>query len=214
MDELVSVIIATYNRPALLTQRSLPSVLAQTYTNLDIHVVGDGAGWPVVEAMSKITDPRVRFTNIERFHYPPGELEAWHVSGANAGNYALDNARGEWCCCIGDDDEYKPTYVEKLVAACHEQKMGAAFSRSEVVVNGKVIGYMGAPPPRFAHQAGGELLWRACDVRFDPESWRRGLPSDWVFWESVIDNWGGVAFVDEALYRYHPSKHIPPVQRT
>jgi len=39
---LVSVVIPTYNRPQLLMTRSLPSVMAQTHEELDIHVVGDG----------------------------------------------------------------------------------------------------------------------------------------------------------------------------
>jgi len=40
----VSVCVATYNRPRLLTERCIASVLGQTYKNLELIVVGDGAG--------------------------------------------------------------------------------------------------------------------------------------------------------------------------
>ena len=40
-DPLVSILIATYNRAALLRDRSLRSCLNQTYQNIEIIVVGD-----------------------------------------------------------------------------------------------------------------------------------------------------------------------------
>src|SRR5689334_16475836 len=41
-DPLVSVIIPTYNRVELLMTRALPSVMAQTYKNVEIVVVFHG----------------------------------------------------------------------------------------------------------------------------------------------------------------------------
>src|SRR5207253_10168943 len=40
---LVSVVIPTYERVETLTQRALPSVLGQSYGNLDVLIVGDGS---------------------------------------------------------------------------------------------------------------------------------------------------------------------------
>ena len=39
---LVSVPIATYDRIEVLIERTLPALLAQTYSNLEVIVVGDG----------------------------------------------------------------------------------------------------------------------------------------------------------------------------
>lgn len=149
---LVSVIITTYNRPELLTLRCLPSVLGQTHHNLDVHVVGDGAGPEVVAAMATVTDPRVRFTNRPRPEYPPGELDAWHVSGSWAANYGLDHVRGEYVCGIGDDDEYMPEFVEVLLNGLIEQRVGLIYCISEIIGTGR---YLGCDfPPRFAGQSG------------------------------------------------------------
>ena len=42
-NPLVSVVIPTYNRGRILVERSLASVLNQTYSNLEVIVVGDHA---------------------------------------------------------------------------------------------------------------------------------------------------------------------------
>src|SRR5260370_4999896 len=38
---LVSVIVSTYNRSRLLVERCIPSILNQTYSNLELIVIGD-----------------------------------------------------------------------------------------------------------------------------------------------------------------------------
>ncbi|MCP2502095.1 MAG: hypothetical protein NCA08_11110 [Deltaproteobacteria bacterium] len=40
-EPLVSVRIATYNRARILVERTIPSVLSQTYRNFEIMIVGD-----------------------------------------------------------------------------------------------------------------------------------------------------------------------------
>ena len=40
-NDLVSVVISTYNRPTNILMRAISSVLAQTYTNIELIVVND-----------------------------------------------------------------------------------------------------------------------------------------------------------------------------
>ena len=209
-NALVSVIIPTYNRPELLTQRAIPSVLAQTHRNLDLHVIGDGCTEETLNKMGDLAavfkDSRVRFTNRPRPEYPPG-LDGWHIAGSYAVNYGLDTTRGQYTCVIADDDEYLPTYVERCLDELVCQEVGAVYCASHVVGSG----YLGVEfPPRFAQQSGGELLWRRNDFRLDVECWKKGLPNDWDFWVRMMK--GGVRFghVREVLYRYHPGTHRPP----
>jgi glycosyltransferase involved in cell wall biosynthesis len=113
---LVSVCIPTYNRARLLTERSIPSVLRQTYTNFELIVVGDGCTDETVEAVARIDDPRLRFVNLPvRGVYPSDPMRRWMVAGTQAVNRALAMTQGDYITHLDDDDEHLPERLEKLV---------------------------------------------------------------------------------------------------
>ena len=118
---LVTVVIATYNRARLLAQRSVPSVLNQTYGNLELVVVGDGCTDETEAAMAEISDPRLTFLNLhERRQYPEEPERRWMVAGTPALNRGLSMAAGHYITHLDDDDEYLPDRLEKLVAFAAE----------------------------------------------------------------------------------------------
>src|SRR5258708_4622321 len=113
---LVTVTVATYNRAQLLTDRCIPSVLGQTYPNLELIIVGDGCTDETEEAVRRITDPRLKFYNLaERGNYPRDKRRRWMVAGAPAMNIAASLAKGDYLTHLDDDDEYVPQRLEKLV---------------------------------------------------------------------------------------------------
>jgi glycosyltransferase involved in cell wall biosynthesis len=113
---LVTVIVATYNRSRLLTKRCIPSILGQTYDNLEVLVVGDRCTDDTEELVSQIKDPRLKFYNLpERGPYPSDPLRRWMVAGIAPQNKALSLAQGDFITHLDDDDEYMPDRLEKLV---------------------------------------------------------------------------------------------------
>lgn len=115
---LISICIATYNRAALLRERSLRSCLNQTYSNIEIIVVGDACTDETAEMMDEISDPRVRFVNLkERGQYPNDPHLRWMVAGTKPVNHALSLARGDFITHLDDDDEHPPERVEVLLNA-------------------------------------------------------------------------------------------------
>jgi glycosyltransferase involved in cell wall biosynthesis len=113
---LVSVCIATYNRAHLLAQRSLRSIINQTYSNLQIIVVGDCCTDDTEEVIRAFNDPRIYFENLpERGRYPTGPLELWMVAGTMPANRALELATGDFITHLDDDDEFVPRRIERLV---------------------------------------------------------------------------------------------------
>jgi hypothetical protein len=113
---LVTVAVATYNRARLLTERCIPSVLGQTYDNLELIVVGDGCTDETEEVIAEIRDPRLTFVNLpERGSYPTDPMRRWMVAGTSSLNKAMSMARGDFVTHLDDDDEYMPDRLEKLV---------------------------------------------------------------------------------------------------
>ena len=113
-DPLVSVTIPTYNRADLLFERALPSILSQTYRNLEVIIVGDHCTDSTEERVRGIEDPRVRFVNLEaRPDYPTRPLDRWRVAGSVPINRALFECRGDWIAYLDDDDEALPTRIER-----------------------------------------------------------------------------------------------------
>lgn len=108
MYPLVSVIIATYNRPKILHE-ALDSIYRQTYSNFEIILVRDG-GSPVYNIPE----------NTSLFYGNYGGAIKFIDRNQNKGlaysyNEALRVAKGKYICYIGDDDKYYPNHIETLV---------------------------------------------------------------------------------------------------
>ena len=113
---LVTVIVNTYNRSRLLTERCIPSILKQTYDNFELIIVGDGCTDETEELVSQIKDPRLSFYNLpERGRYPSDPTRRWMVAGTTPANKALSLAQGDFITHLDDDDEYVLDRLEKLV---------------------------------------------------------------------------------------------------
>lgn len=127
-DPLVSVCIATYNRSALLVERSLASVLNQDYRNLEVIVVGDCCSDDTQERLAAIRDPRLKFVNLpERGRYPEWPEWRWMVAGTVPVNHALELARGDFITHLDDDDRFAPDRIRRLVAFSQEQRADLVF---------------------------------------------------------------------------------------
>jgi glycosyltransferase involved in cell wall biosynthesis len=116
-DPLVSVYIPTYNRAKLLMERAVPSVLAQTYKNLELVIVGDHCTDNTAELVAKIDDPRVRFYNLPKrgYRYPPSVENHWLAGPVVPANQALQMVRGKWIARVDDDDTWTAEHVEALL---------------------------------------------------------------------------------------------------
>ena len=124
----VSFPIATYDRIDILLDRTIPSLLAQSHTDVEVIVVGDGTPPEDFARLEAIDDPRVRLHRLERrTRYPASALERWMVAGWRPRNVGASLATGEWLVWISDDDEVVPDGVERLIAAV------AASPHAEVV---------------------------------------------------------------------------------
>jgi glycosyltransferase involved in cell wall biosynthesis len=101
----VSVVIPTRNRPGVVV-RAINSVLAQTFTDIEIIVIIDGPDPVTVRTLSEIADERLRWVEL-----------AEGVGGAEARNQGVQHAGGHWVAMLDDDDEWMPEKLSEQLAA-------------------------------------------------------------------------------------------------
>ncbi len=122
-EPLVTVCIGTSDRAKLLTERCLPSVLAQTYRNLQIVVVGDHCTDDTETRIAALHDSRVSFHNLsERGPYPRPGWERWCVAGTVPINATLARAEGLFVTHLDDDDQYTEDRIALLVAEAQRHR--------------------------------------------------------------------------------------------
>jgi len=127
-EPLVSICIGTYNRAHLLTTRSLRSALNQTYSNVEVIVVGDHCTDETSDLVSSINDPRLTFMNLPaRGNYPQDPMARWMVAGTVPFNTALGLAKGQLITHLDDDDEYLPERIERLVHHLQKARCDLAY---------------------------------------------------------------------------------------
>lgn len=102
MRELISVIIPTRNRYALLS-KAIESVLNQTYDNLELIIVDDASEDPTPEVVDKYSK------KIQRFKYIRNKEK---YECAKARNIGVANASGKYIAFLDDDDEWLPRKIE------------------------------------------------------------------------------------------------------
>jgi glycosyltransferase involved in cell wall biosynthesis len=101
-----SVIIPVYNVPEAYLRQSLDSVQAQTYANLEVLLVIDGATDDSPQVCREYAQNDCRFTVHEKVK-----------SGAGATrNYAIDRAAGDYILFVDSDDYWLDSYFVDKVA--------------------------------------------------------------------------------------------------
>ena len=209
-EPLVTIRIPTYDRGPLIVERAIGSAIAQTYPNIEILVIGDGATPETVDAIASVRDPRVRFVNLPRPDYPADPERRWQVAGTAAVNRALDLARGAWIAPLDDDDEFTPDHVELLLATAIEHRLELVYGQSLMERPDGTWALVGAWPPQQAGLCHGSVLYAAelRFMRYDPEAWRVAEPGDWNLWHRMLDAGIRMGNVEQVVYcHYQEARH-------
>jgi glycosyltransferase involved in cell wall biosynthesis len=107
MKPLVSVVVPTHNRVALL-KRTLRSILGQNISDVEVIVVDDGSVDDIAAVVGDL-DPRIQ---VLRNRQPAG------VSAAR--NRGIAAAQGEWIAFCDDDDLWAPDKLRLQLDAMRE----------------------------------------------------------------------------------------------
>jgi hypothetical protein len=209
-EPLVSFIVPTYTRYESLRDVSLPSILGQTYSNIEVIVAGDGSPPETERTIAEIGDPRIRFHNrTVRGPYPDDERRRWYMVGTPPFNDGLALARGRWIASLGDDDALRPSHTETLLEAARAGRLEHSYGRLTVRYRSGESYDIGTFPPQLGHfglQAG---IYHS-GLRFfemEPADHLYEEPNDWSLCRRMLA--AGVRFgmVDEVVVDKHETRH-------
>jgi glycosyltransferase involved in cell wall biosynthesis len=130
VPRLVSVIVPAYNASATI-ERTLRTVMGQTYAHLEIIVVDDGSNDDtagIVERLGR-EDPRIIL------------LRQPNLGVATARNLAIAHAYGEFIAPVDSDDIWHPRKIEKQVSVMEDgdDRIGLVYCYSRHIDEHDVI---------------------------------------------------------------------------
>lgn len=134
----ISVVCATYNRPAVLAN-AVRSVIAQTVTTWELLVVGDAADDETGRTMEAFTDPRVRYYNRPVNH---GEQSAPNNDGVGL-------TSGELVAFLNHDDVWLPDHLERGLAGLRRTGADLVCADAVVVRPDDTVTRLSSTPRRF-----------------------------------------------------------------
>lgn len=103
IDGLVSIVMPSFNT-AKYIERSIDSVIAQTYKNFELLIVDDHSEDNSVNIIKQYKDDRIKlFINTS------------NMGAAYSRNKALRESRGEWIAFLDSDDIWESEKLEKQI---------------------------------------------------------------------------------------------------
>jgi len=205
-NPFVSVRIATYQNSDILINRTIPSVLGQTYQHFEIVVIGDECS-PEHSArieswMRSRGDPRIRFVNLEkRGCYPVKPAHRWQVAGTKPANVGIELAKGDWIAPLDDDDEFTADHIEALLrfARAGDLEFVYGITRYETPDGGWTE--IGKEPIQCGQICHLSVMYhrRLSFFRYDIRAWRYGEPGDWNMWRRMKEAGARIGFLPKVV---------------
>lgn len=129
MNELISVVLPTYNRAAEL-KRAVDSVLVQTYSHFELIIVDDGSTDETIELIRKIKDERVSFIK-----------HLINKGAAASRNTGIKVSNGEYIAFLDSDDAWHPEKLEKQYELLfkNDNSVGGCVTYYDLIYANKII---------------------------------------------------------------------------
>jgi hypothetical protein len=202
-EPLVTFIVPTFTSYETLRDVALPSILGQSYANLEVIVSGDCAPPETAAVIDAIADPRLVYINRTiRGPYPEDPAKRWFPIGGPPYNDALAIARGRWISALGDDDAIRATHTRDLLAAAKENRWEHCYGKQLVhFAEGEPL-TLGEFPPREGQWGTQAALYHS-GLRFFESELPDAIydePSDWSKCRRMIRAGVRIGMIDEVVF--------------
>lgn len=125
---LISVIIPVYNAEQYI-DRCMESVLNQTYKNIEVLLIDDGS---TDGSLDKCAIYSEQYSNILAFSKKNG-------GAADARNFGIERAKGEYIAFVDIDDFIHPQYFEILYSNCLKYDAQISICQFKIVHSDHIV---------------------------------------------------------------------------
>lgn len=201
MSDLVSIIMPSYNT-AQYIEKTIESVMEQTYTNWELIIVDDCSSDNTEKIVKGIKDERIKFFKNER-----------NSGAAISRNRALQLARGRWIAFLDSDDIWVPEKLEKQIAFMEDNNIAFSYTNYEIIdESGKEQRIKVTGPKRITKQGMFNYCWLGClTVMYDSkiigliqiEDIKKN--NDYAMWLKVCKK-ANCYLLDEVLAKYRKGR--------
>lgn len=184
MSECVSVIVPVFNKAEYL-ERTLSSIINQSYTNLEIILIDDGSTDDSVKIIKKFLDNDKRI--VANFRENRG--------ASFTRNQGLDMAKGEYVCFIDADDVISPDFIKNLITGIKKSDADVCVIKDFRVSNDSKIKVKAKPIKKiktFDKEAGLCRLFSGKDFGVGP--------CNKIYKTSLLNENGKVRFPEDIYY--------------
>ena len=124
--DLITAVITTHKRPVEILERALKSVLSQTYDNMEIIVVDDSPSNYECRIDVKRMVESYSYKNVKYIQHDK-------CKGACAArNTGIKYSRGKFIAFLDDDDEWKPSKIEKQLKMFVKDSIALVYCGKEI----------------------------------------------------------------------------------
>lgn len=127
LDIKISIIIPAYNS-ATFIEKTLLSVLHQTYTDFEVIIIDDGS----TDATSKIIEKWQRKDARIKYYYKP------NGGVSSARNLGIEKAKGEFISFLDSDDHWERSFLEKMYSTITSGDYNITWCGFQYKIAGKV----------------------------------------------------------------------------
>lgn len=170
-------------------ERCLPSVMAQTYKDIEVIIVAHNCTDDTVDRVINYNESVRWMVDIVELDkpttFPDTPENRWFAGPVDPLNLALKLCTGDWIARVDDDDEWVPEHLEECLKFAMEGNH-EFVSAGHVTHEGEVGPYILEDPDDRAHLAavGGTQTWVYRSYlkmfRYNPDCWRKS-------WDRVND---------------------------
>lgn len=201
MDELVSIIMPSYNTEKFV-DKTIKSVLSQTYENWELLIVDDCSTDNSIQVIKSFNDSRIKIFINDK-----------NSGAALSRNKALKEAKGKWIAFLDSDDIWDKNKLRKQIDFMLSNKYNFSYTKYiEIDENDNELGIVVTGPRKITKHKMFNYCWLGClSVMYNAEA--VGLiqiddlkkNNDYAMWLKVIKQ-TNCYFLNEMLAKYRIRK--------